>query len=180
MGMSKFKTGDAALVIFPPKSIREKIDKWRRLYDPYCMIILSHITISYPFMGERVWRMNRDAVASTITKFAPFKVSLRQTYFFNGKPRVLWLRPEDGGELNSIHESLKRKFPKHVASSGFEYIPHLSIGFFDSVRALRSAWHVVSDGWKPAVFKVDRIYHIVYTERGRWSINDTLALKRKK
>jgi len=71
MEMTKFKTGDAALVVFPPKSIREKIDKWRRLYDPYYKIIPPHITMAYPFIRERVWRMNRDPVASAIAKFAP-------------------------------------------------------------------------------------------------------------
>jgi 2'-5' RNA ligase len=178
MGMTKFKAGDGALVVFPPKPVRGRIDRWRRIYDPYHKIIPPHVTMVFPFMREKTWNKNRAKIASNIKTFAPFTITLREIHFFKGEPRVLWLKPSDKGELSSIHESLRRQFPKYVSSSGFDFVPHLSIGFLDTDQALRDAWKIVSDAWRPVTFKVDRIYYVVHNQRGRWRIKSTLPLGR--
>ncbi len=170
--------GDSALVFCPPDEVSAEIDRWRCIYDPHHEGIRPHITMAYPFIPEAEWAMNRPALAEFLTGFAPFSVTLRSLGTFPGKPAVLWLRPEDGGHLSRLHSALAGRLPAYMPASPLAYVPHLTLGFFDTPEALAEAQKVILSEIKPLHFEADELIYMVFGDDNVWRTRDQLPLGR--
>jgi 2'-5' RNA ligase len=170
------ETGESGLVIIPPPEIRGEIDMWRRVYRAYDSKITPHITIFYPFAALDVWDTNRRAAIDALRDIHAFEVKLRELGTFVRGESVLWLRPENGKALMKIHIRMRQLFSKNMPSSSLSYIPHLTIGFFDSVEELLEARKAVQKQLKPLQFKVDRIIYAIFEQEG-WRIHDYINLQ---
>jgi len=169
--------GDSALAFLIPSGPRRQIDQWRRLYDPYYGLIPPHITIAYPpFVPEVDWPALRPALKECLRAFQPFDVALRELGTFPGEPGVLWLKPEDGENLERIHAGLMQRFASHFPASTLEYVPHLTLGFFDSPDALARAQQAVASNLRPMRFTLRRLAYAVLGENNVWRLCDQLAL----
>lgn len=176
--MTKVAPGDSALVIFPTKEISVEIDKWRRVYDPNHKTIPPHMTIAFPpFISEKQWLLKRENFTTLFRTFGPFKITLQKLGYFKGDSFVLWLESKDGGNLLRIHTALQEQFPEYVPSSQVEYIPHMTIGFFESERALLQAKEVILAEWKTVQFIVYKLLYVALGDDGIWHIKDKLYLK---
>jgi 2'-5' RNA ligase len=169
--------GDSALAFLIPSGPRRQIDLWRRAYDTYYGLIPPHITIAYPpFVPEKDWPALRPELRKTLRAFQPFEVVVRELGSFPGDPGVLWLKPEDGGNLTRIHAGLLQRFGPLVPPSTLEYVPHLTIGFFDSSDALSRARQSVELTLKPMRFTLRRLAYAVLAENNAWRLCDQLPL----
>jgi 2'-5' RNA ligase len=169
--------GDSALAFVVPSGPRRQIDRWRRAYDRYYGLIPPHITIAYPpFVPEKEWPGLRPALQEVLAAFRPFDVVVRELGAFPGDPSVLWLKPEDGENLERIHAELLERFASRVSASTLEYVPHLTIGFFDSPDALSRARQSVELTLKPMQFTLRRLAYAVLGESNAWRLCDQLAL----
>ena len=171
--------GDSALGFFPPGEISEEIDRWRCIYDPHHEGIRPHITVAYPpFIPETEWGMNRPALAELLRDFPPFSITLRELGTFAGSPAVLWLRPEDGGHLSRLHSALADHLPAYILTLPVGYVPHLTLGFFESQEALAEAQKVILSEIKPLHFEADELNYMVFGDDAVWHTRDRLPLGR--
>ena len=130
-------TGEGALVILPPPDIMTAVDVWRSRYDSHVHTIPPHITVAFPFVIKpEEWPDLKPAIRECLADFAPFSIVLQTTGVFESPAGVLWLRPDDGGVITAIRTALAQKYPVAIAPLPFEFIPHMTLGFFETPQAL--------------------------------------------
>lgn len=169
--------GDASLSLFLPKDVSEKIDQWRKLCCASQEDVPPHITIAYPpFVPLKDWDAERPVVLRCLASFQPFEVSLQGVGSFSGPPAVLWLRPDDGGNLSRIHSALKEQLPAHVRTQPRDYSPHVTIGFFESPQSLQQAEQILRREIIPLRFRAVRLTYAVLGEGNHWHDLEYLTL----
>ena len=169
--------GDRSLAVLPPDEICTQIDRWRRLYDPLFELVPPHITVAYPpFVSEEEWPAVQPALARCLGEFSPFSIRLQGLGSFSGDSFVLWLKPQDGGNLVRIRARLEEQFPQYVRALPFDYVPHLTIGSFRSEAGLNVAREVVQAEIVPSQFEVDELVYLSPDHRGVWCICQRVAL----
>lgn len=160
----------------PPAEIRNEINMWRRIYRAYESTVTPHITISYPFIPIALWDANRRPILNTMRRFHPFDIKLRELGTFVHDRSILWLKPEDGKNLIRIRTKMQELFLKHLSESSLAYVPHLTIGLFESVEEMLKARKSVQEQLKPLQFTVDKVICAIYEPAG-WRIHDHIKLQ---
>lgn len=162
----------------PPAEIRTEINMWRRVYKAYQSSVTPHITICYPFVPVEVWDEHRRAIADMIHGFRSFDIVLRELGTFVHDESVLWLKPEDGKNLVRIRTKIQNLFAKNLTQPALAYVPHLTIGRFQSIEELLEARKSVQKQLKPLRFTVDRLIFALYEKEG-WRIHDHINLSHR-
>jgi 2'-5' RNA ligase len=166
--------GETGLVIIPPPEVRNEINMWRRVYHAYESTITPHITIIYPFIPIGVWDTNRWAIFNATRGIYPFDIKLHELGTFVHDESVLWLKPEDGKNLAKIRARMQDLFSKQIPTSSLAYVPHMTIGLFDSVEDLWKARKTVQKQFKPMHFTVDKAIYAIFEQEG-WRIHDHIS-----
>jgi 2'-5' RNA ligase len=175
--MSPLVPGETALVILLTPAAARAADRWRQLYDPNMASVPPHITLVYPFRVQAAaWPAERPTFAHLLAGFPAFRVSLVETGVFTSPSRVLWLKPQDDGSIQRLHTALLESFPRLVLPNPLGFVPHVTLGFFDSDAALQAARQAVQAGYKPVHFIARRITCLTYTATGAWQVLDELRL----
>ena len=161
-----------------PREAAEAADRWRERYDPNFKIIRSHVTLAYPFrVLPAEWPGIGAQLAELFGQFAPFEVRLEEVSCFMAPARVLWLKPESGGEIERLHAALLQRFPELVAPDELGFVPHVTLGFFDTDAALEEARRTVQAGQPPLRFVAMEAVYMVYTDAGKWELQDKLKFE---
>jgi len=169
--------GDSGLGILAPAAVSAEVSKWRRAYDPHCETVAPHLTVAYsPFVSEEEWPLVRPALVGCLRDFPPFRITLRELGAFAGHPHVLWLRPEDDGNLTRLRAALEGRFPHYVPALPFDYVPHLTVGFFASQGALSAARTAILSELEPLHFQAEELVYMVIDDDGVWRARDRLPL----
>lgn len=168
--------GETGLIILPPPEIRNEINMWRRVYQAYDSSVSPHITIIYPFIMPDLWDAERTAITNSLSDIPCFDVKLRELGTFVRDEIVLWLKPENGRNIMRIRRKMHGLFAKHMPYSALSYVPHLTLGFFETVEDMLRARGNVHKQMRPLQFTVDRIIFAVF-EQGGWAIYDHINLK---
>ena len=117
----------------------EEIESVRKNYVPNHDKYEPHITLVYPFEFDNEAKL-KDHIAKSLKGFKPFSISLeglqksaKEFYLYllvkDGKDKVLDLKRKLNGELLSRFKNLD--MPR--------YIPHLTIGVFESEKQIEKA-----------------------------------------
>lgn len=176
--MKKLEPGDSVLVIFPANEVSLEIDRWRQIYDPNQKAIPPHVTVVYPpFISEKQWSLEKKKFATCLRAFEPFKITIQELGYFKGDSNILWLKPESDESLLRIHSALEERFPEYVPSSRLGYVPHVTVGLFESQEALFQAKETILSKWKILHFVVDELFYAVLGGDGIWHIEDRVHLK---
>ena len=178
--MSDPLPGDGALLVLPSRRVSAAIIPWRRIYDPaHWRMIPPHITVVYPFAVQgHAWDAVRPLLAERLAQFRPFTVTLAELDAFAAPNRVLWRRPDDGGQLSRIRAALAEAFPAWVAEDKLGYVPHLTLGFFGSDAALAAARSQVASAWAPRRLRVRALSYVVLEADGIWRSHAEIPLGR--
>jgi 2'-5' RNA ligase len=175
--MSSLAPGDGALFVLPSQRVQAKIVSWRRIYDPeHWRTIPPHITVAYPFVRYDDWPEVQPAFSACLQAFQPFWITLAQLGAFESPQTVLWFRPDDGGMLTRIHAALAERFPAHVQAGPLGFVPHLTVGFFDSAAAMAQAKATIEGTWRPLRFRVRSLCYATLHDDGIWRTCDGLPL----
>lgn len=168
-------SGDGTLSVFlPPETVRQ-MDGWRRVYLEQFLEIPPHITVVYPpFIRVENWPSLRLALLECLQQFQPFDVTLKEWGMFTDSPYILWLKPEDSGNLSTIHATLTQRFPHHVPRGCFGYVPHVTVGVFDSPEALFQVRENVPPEIPPLHFRVEELSYTVLGDNDEWQVHDRL------
>jgi len=167
--------GETGLIVLPPPEIRNEINMWRRVYNAYDSIVSPHITVVYPFITLGLWDASRMTIINAIRDVHCFDVKLRELGTFMHNEAVLWLKPENGRNITRIRRKVHVLFAQHRASSLLSYVPHLTIGFFETVENMLRARGNILKQMRPLQFTVDKIVYAVF-EQGGWNIHDYVKL----
>ncbi len=173
--MKKPKKDETGLVVMPPPEIRNEINMWRRVFRAYDNMITPHITILYPFIPEDTWDESRRAISHRLKDIKPFEIILRELGTFVRDDSILWLKPENGGNLTRINSRMHTMFAEYIAPSVLAYVPHLTIGVFDKTEDMLKARATVQKQLKPLIFTVERLIYAAFEEES-WRIHDTITL----
>ncbi len=175
--MTDQETHDSGLGIFLTGAVARKVNRWRKLYDPYYEKLDPHITLAYPpFIPPAAWEEIRAEISQCLSTFPAFRICLDEVGLFSGSPQVLWLHPRDGGVLLRMRRELEHCFPDLVPPLPFEYQPHVSIGFFPDHDSLLRAKAQVEDAWRPLAFTAREMIYAVQTGEDVWEIRDRIPL----
>jgi 2'-5' RNA ligase len=161
--------GDGAVFVLPSQRVQAKIVPWRRRYDPeHWRTIPPHITVGYPFVRQEDWPAMQPAFAACLQPFRPFWITLAELGVFESPQAVLWFRPDDGGMLARINAALAERFPAHVQAGSLSFVPHLTVGFFDSPAAMVQAKTTIETTWRPLRFRVKSLCYATLHEDRIW------------
>jgi 2'-5' RNA ligase len=162
---------DRALVVVLPRRIRAEIDIWRQAHDPNYGIVPPHITVAYPpFVPEEQWPGLRLAVRHCLGQFRPFQILLHGLGTFETDHFVLWRQVEDQGWLSRIRAALMLCLPQYMPPLPFAYVPHVTIGVFQSRPDMDKVWEAMRVDMKPRRFIVRRVAYLSPDQRGGWSV----------
>ncbi len=166
-----------ALLIVPPADICDAVDAWRRRYDPQGEQIPPHITIAYPpFVSAEDWPVFSLELADLLQSVPPFAITLKEVGVFTGIPQILWLRPDQEGDLPRLRELLETRFADVFQPLPYAYTPHMTVGQFEESPGLATARAELQAGWQPLSFLVDRLFFAIQRESGRWQVRDFVRL----
>ncbi len=166
-----------ALLIIPPSAACDRIDSWRRRFDPHSEHIPPHITIAYPpFIPADKWFILSLDLAETFRSIPPFEITLDSVEIFTGIPQGLWLRPQQDTGLTQVRSLLETCFPNYVQAMPDGFSPHMAVGEFEQAPALEAARVELAAGWRPLSFLVDRVFFAIQQAGGRWQVRDSVRL----
>ncbi len=172
--------GDGALFVLPSQRVQAQIMPWRRRYDPeHWRTIPPHITVVYPFVRHTDWPEVKPAFTASLQAFQPFWITLAELGVFESPQAVLWFRPADNGMLARIRAALGEQFPAYVHTDALGFVPHLTVGFFDSQAAMTQAKTTIAANWQPLRFRVQSLCYATLHEDGFWRTCDRLPFGKR-
>ena len=134
------------IMIFPEFSNMEIIDSIRLWYDPLANLIRPHITIVFPFESDMSNEELSEVLEERLKDIEPFDIELKGfTKHSEESGKYLFLNMTVGAEaVKNIHDLLYANEFKPF-DPGYKYVPHITVGKFDSEQMLNSAYeHVKS------------------------------------
>ncbi len=151
------KSTTAALVLIPPETVWEPIQKIRTVHDRNIRRWMPHITLLYPFRPRAGFDGDAALVEEVCGKIAPFEVTLGGAAYFP-ESRTVWLDPEPAEPILDLQSGLMQAFPDCDDSARYArgFVPHLSVGQSRD-GALRAD---VDSSWRPLSFTVDRVSYV--------------------
>ena len=169
--------GDSALLVLTPPRVNALVQPWRRAYLPEPEAIPPHITVTYPpFVPADAWSAVKPTLTRCLAGFHPFMVTLQELGAFPGDPAVLWLRPDERGQLSQIQAAIAASLPEFSAQLPWDFVPHLTLGFFKVPGALAEAQAAIAPAWQPMRFRVSRLAYAVLQSDGVWIKYDEVPL----
>jgi len=146
----------SALCVIPPHEIWPPIQAIRKTSDKSYIRWMPHINLFFPFYESHHFAKLVPRMAEALKDHAPFDVKLNRFGIFENRKEVVFLKPEDGGRLKMIHNTLstevfgleppKRKFTAHLSIAK----PLLRGEASKLAEALAAAW-------KPTSFRVENL-----------------------
>lgn len=151
-------TYQSAIVLVPPQEIWKPIQKIRAKYDQKMERWMPHITLVYGFIPEALFEAALPLLAQALQQLRPFEITLEDfQYFEHRKSTTAWLRPvpQFAQALQQLQDVLQPLFPQchEQTSRATGFVPHLSVGQFDSPE---EAQKLLPD-WSPITFLADKI-----------------------
>jgi 2'-5' RNA ligase len=164
-------------VILASEEASLKIDQWRRTHDVHHRIVPPHITVAYPpFVPEEEWSTVRPFLVGLFGEFEPFTVTLFELDAFAEEDHVLWLKPEDKGTVKLIRSLLVETLSGYVGELPVTYVPHLTVGFFNSAEELLTARDQIAREITPLRFRVEDLAYLVVDGDGIARVRDRIPL----
>jgi 2'-5' RNA ligase len=160
------KSHKSAVVIIPPESLWEPIQRLRRRYDRKVRRWMPHITLLYPFRPPELLPEALERLRHCCALQRPFRIALRQFELFrHGRSSfTVWLRPEPAAPLQALQRALEACFPDCTEQSSYPggFVPHLSVGQFRGEAQAAERFRAdLQREWEPIEFQVESIAAIV-------------------
>jgi hypothetical protein len=127
-----------AIVLVPAFDAAAEIEALRRAYDPLASVLPAHVTVVFPFADARAATLLRDHIAANLAGVPPFDIAVATPTPEDGG--YLFLRVTEGRDrVVEVHDRLYSGPLLAHRSATRGYVPHVTIGRFDSPAALRTA-----------------------------------------
>lgn len=133
------------IMIFPEFKNIDVINNIRKKYDPLADLVLSHITLVFPFDSEITNEELSLYLKECLSDIHQFEVQLEGFSKQEDKyGNYLFLNVVQGmGIIKNIHDMLYKDKLKQF-DLGYKYIPHMTVGKLSSAELLDKAFDDVS------------------------------------
>lgn len=129
----KRKVFTSAVILCPPKSIWDPIQKIRQKHDKAYERWMPHVNLIFPFVPDINFPDSVGKLAAALkANVTPFEVTFDSLkYFSHGKSCTLWLNPSPVDKVKHLQQVIVNTFPfcddlSNRSEDGFT--PHLSVG----------------------------------------------------
>jgi len=189
------KVTTSTIIIMPPRSLWPKIQQIR-VANIHELRAGPHISLTYPFIHEKLLPDAAVLLIPVIAKIKPFTITLQDFGMFeNGNDVNLHLKPEatPAGALHNLEKAIEKVFPHCndvdiISNDGFT--PHMSVSGFKGSNAKEMADQCIekySTIFKdePVQFQVTEIYicarvgndpfeirHVIFLDSARIDITE--------
>ncbi|KAL1499889.1 hypothetical protein AB1Y20_012572 [Prymnesium parvum] len=148
--MHRTKVHTSALCFIPPPDAQEAIQRLRQLHDRQIRRWPPHVNVCYPFVPLPEFEAAASHLASCLRGFPPFDVTFRQLrHFAHGKKSfTAWLDPEASAlQWQELVELCTRAFPHCSEQKQRGFVPHLTVGQFQSEREVQALEESIRGSW---------------------------------
>lgn len=163
------------VVIFPSKTLQDRVNGYRKRYDPHYALVSPHITLKGPFDADAD---DLASISEKLRKVAavhqPFSYHVSKVKSFEPVSNVIYFKVDPNDTLISLYDMMHTDhFP---GKELFPFVPHITIG-----QNLSDDEH--SDVY--GSLKMDSIdlteiadrFHLLYQlENGVWTVHETFLL----
>lgn len=137
------------IMIFPKFDNMDVIDGLREKYDPLAKLVRPHITLVFPFESNIRAEDLKAHLTKALAGFRPFDLHMEEILAIdNALGRYLFLGVNRGTEqIKKISLSLYSGLLESFRPEWFSdktYMPHITLGSFDSKESLDKAYREVS------------------------------------
>jgi 2'-5' RNA ligase len=163
------------IAIFPSKNLQDKVNSYRKRYDPHYALIPPHITLKEPFDATEEELQDQISYISSVAKNTePFSLHINKVGSFHPVNNVIYLKVNDSTELTSLHDEL---YAGPLAQSQpYNFVPHLTLGqklsdeeHSDVLERLR----MIDIEHEETINRFQLLYQL---ENGHWTVYETFRL----
>ena len=150
------------IMIFPEFENMEIVDKIREKYDPFVNNVKPHVTLVFPFDSYIKSEDLEKYLNETLSDEKIFDIRLKDVIKIDDKTgKFLFLTLKDGNEkvkeLNKLlYSGILEKYKPEFLNT-VEFMPHMTLGKFDSSEKLNIAYENIKnmqDEFKSTIKKV--------------------------
>lgn len=163
------------IAIFPSKNLQDKVNSYRKRYDPHYALIAPHITLKEPFEAtEEELQDQISYISSVAQNINPFTIMINKVGSFHPVNNAIYLKVNEAEELNSLHDQLYSGPLDH--QQPYNFVPHLTLGqklsdeeHSDVLERLRMIDIEHEE-------RIDRFQLLYQLENGYWTVYETFRL----
>jgi 2'-5' RNA ligase len=163
------------IAIFPSKNLQDKVNSYRKRYDPHYALIPPHITLKEPFEASEEELQELISYIDSVGKNTePFNIHINKVGSFHPVNNVIYLKVNDSPELNSLHDQLYDGPLAH--KQPYNFVPHLTLGqklsdeeHSDVLERLR----MLDIEHEETINRFQLLYQL---ENGHWTVYETFHL----
>ncbi len=178
--MTPARTPRTAVVLVPPETVWEPIQRIRRVHDRQVGRWMPHLTLLFPFRPEEAFPEALPRAAEAAASVRPFVLTLAELRFFDhgGERYTLWLAPEPAEPVRRLQAALRERFPDCDDVSRFPagFTPHLSVGQARGRAARDALLTRLRAEWTPLEFSVREAALIARPPDGPFRVRHRLPL----
>jgi 2'-5' RNA ligase len=163
------------VVIFPSKSLQDKVNGYRKRYDPHYALIAPHITLKSPFDADD---QSINEVAEKLRHIAalhqPFSYHVSKVKSFEPVNNVIYFKVDPNDTLTSLYEMLHTdEFP---GEESYRFVPHITIGQRLSNDEHSDVYGALQMESIDLTETADRLHLLYQLENGSWTVHETFLL----
>jgi 2'-5' RNA ligase len=163
------------IAIFPSKNLQDKVNSYRKRYDPHYALIAPHITLKEPFEAtEEELQDQISYISSVAQNINPFSIKINKVGSFHPVNNAIYLKVNEAEELKSLHDQLYSGPLDH--QQPYNFVPHLTLGqklsdeeHSDVLERLRMIDIEHEE-------RIDRFQLLYQLENGYWTVYETFRL----
>lgn len=163
------------IAIFPSKALQDKVNSYRKRYDPHYALIPPHITLKYAFdMDDDSIKAIVDQIKQVAKSTPPFSIEITKVSSFHPVNNVIYFKIEESERLTTLQNRLNSDDLRD--NRDYNFVPHITIG-----QKLSDEEH--ADVLQSLKMKeihheevVDRFQLLYQLDNGSWTVYETFHL----
>lgn len=163
------------VAIFPSKDLQDKVNQYRKRYDPMYAYIAPHITIKSNFEADEA---DKGKIVDYLKKVAkdhqPTEINIKKVSNFAPTSPVIYFKVEPNETLTSMHDVLNTE--DFYGEAKHPFVPHLTIAHTETSQEFEDAFGHLSMVGITHSEVLDKISLCYQLENGMWQISETFRL----
>jgi 2'-5' RNA ligase len=163
------------VALFPSKELQDKVNSYRKRYDPHYAYIPPHITLKEKFEADSE---DKEKIVEYLRKVAkehqPTEIEIKKVSSFAPTSPVIYFKVEPNETLSSLHDALNQG--DFYGENKHPFVPHFTLAQGTTSQEFEDTFsHLSMAGiqHKETVNKIALAYQL---ENGMWQVSETFRL----
>ena len=163
------------VVIFPSKPLQDKVNGYRKRYDPHYALVSPHITLKSSFdAGDDDVTVIAEKLRKIAALHQPFSYHVSKVKSFEPVNNVIYFKVDLNDTLTSLYEMMHTDdFP---GEEPYAFVPHLTIGQELSDDEHSDVYGSLQMDAIELTEIADRFHLLYQLENGAWTVHETFLL----